>query len=1179
LQRTEGQQEPTEVHPLYFLACSRVGTWDIPARQLALLNELARRYPESLGRAVAEGGWLHATEIALLRGRDRDVREAFPAGGAASALRSRWRDILTSWVRTMVQAAASENRISAYVPPAGLTPADRLMSLAGQAPLKEVLLRYMEDRNSAAVPTPKLSPSGNFIALLGGSGTGKTTAARLLAKLLGETALPAGHKVVEYTAKEALRCGAKHFAKEVAALTGGVKGTAPPNCFRKGMHVEVQEGGKWYAGQITKADKAKGQYSVKYSDDTEGEEIPAATLRVVDATTTAGGVLVLDDALLTAPGSSSDGQQILDDIVRAASAGSRKVAVVLTSTQEDYHDKLCAAAPDLQDKFRTILLPNFGAADIEETWLAMCKEAGWEGAAEEGGVKVSSFATRQLVQRSTAAAFANARSVKALLSRAVLEAEGRGVRGGSNKKCLSVEDIVGVPPTPERIPALARSLQQLHECVGIQAVKDAVQSLCDVALSNYHKEMRGLRTDSIPLNRLFLGNPGTGKTTVAAIYGQILKHLKLLSRGDVITRKPTDFVGSVVGSTEEKTRDLLRAAQGCVLIIDEAYNLNDQQFGKAALNTLVECVSGGPGDDIAVILIGYESDVVRMLDEQNPGLRSRFDPAYAFRFDDFSDMELLQIFGAACVRDEVEAPIDVKRAAVKQLVKARSMKNFGNARAALALYSAAKTRMTQRLRRDTAQPKAMTMFDVLGREEEVLANPLQCIEELQGGEDEHGFRTVLRQLGSSIQICKMENRPVDSVGNFIFTGAPGTGKTTVARKMAQMLHALGVLASDHVVLTTALDLTGQYLGQSKKVIEAKMEEARGGVLFIDEAYKLGEGQYGDEVMVKLLGMLTEPEYCGGKTIVILAGYDADMHRMLARNAGMASRFSESVNFADWPAAQCVELIVSLGQREKPTPFVVAEEARQALVEGFGQLVQRPGWANARDAESMYKLLKKCRDRRRAEELSQAGNIARIMAGPVLHLEVTAADAVAAVAMFLRSRPPAPALTPLQALIAAQQSAGGQALAAGAHQHPVQARQQVAVATEQRGPGDDGDESDGSGDSASEAEDDEGEGRGGYHLTPDQVAEMQTRQAAYEASCRASAQELTQLQLNTKALATLEGQARLRELLELHVEYNRQQAIRKLGRCMLGYAWSNRCAGGSHYIADNEVEKKCKELFA
>jgi hypothetical protein len=154
---------------------------------------------------------------------------------------------------------------------------------------------------------------------------------------------------------------------------------------------------------------------------------------------------------------------------------------------------------------------------------------------------------------------------------------------------------------------------------------------------------------------------------------------------------------------------------------------------------------------------------------------------------------------------------------------------------------------------------------------------------------------------------------------------------------------------------------------------------------------------------------------------------------------------------------------------------------------------------------------------------------------------------------------------------------------------VQARQQVAVATQQRvrtqrDPDDDGDESEGSGDSASEAEDDEGEGRGGDHLTPDQVAELQTRQAAYEASCRASAQELTQLQLNTKALATLEGQARLRELLELHVEYNRQQAIRRLGVCRMGYAWGKvpggyRCAGGSHFIADNEVEKKCKELFA
>jgi Cdc6-like AAA superfamily ATPase len=1189
LQRIEGQQEPTEVHPLYFLACSRVAAKDDPELRLALLNEIVRRYPGSLGRAGAEGGWLHSDEMTLLspegvaekRSRVNDMVTV------VTGLRHRWRAMLSLWISNLPQP-----RGSARLSPAAVRTADSLMSLAGQTPLKEVLLRYMEDCNTTAPSpsaiTPKLAPSGNFIALLGGSGTGKTTAARLLAKLLGETALPAGHKVVEYTAKEALRCGAKHFAKEVAALTGGAQSTAPPNYFRKGMHVEVLYNGKWYAGQITAADKDESLYSVKYSDGTEDENVDGTKLRVVDATTTAGGVLVLDDAHLLAVGSSPDGQQILDDIVRAASAGSQKVAVVLTSTQED-HDKLCAAAPDLQDKFRTILLPNFSEADIEETWLAMCKEAGWEGAAEEGGVKVTSVATRQLVQRSTAAASSNARSVKALLSRAVLEAEGRGVRGGSNKKCLSVEDIVGVPPTPERIPALARSLQQLHECVGIQAVKEAVQSLYDVAQSNYHKELRGLRTDSIPLNRLFLGNPGTGKTTVAAIYGQILKHLKLLSKGDVITRKPTDFVGSVVGGTEEKTRDLLRAAQGCVLIIDEAYNLNDQQFGKAALNTLVECVSGGPGDDIAVILIGYERDVVRMLDEQNPGLRSRFDPAYAFRFDDFSDMELLQIFGAACVRDEVEAPIDVKRAAVKQLVKARSMKNFGNARAALALYSAAKTRMTQRLRRDTAQPKAMTMFDVLGRKEEVLANPLQCIEELQGGEDDHGFRTVLRQLGSSIQICKMENRPVDSVGNFIFTGAPGTGKTTVACKMAQMLHALGVLASDHVVLTTALDLTGQYLGQSKKVIEAKMEEARGGVLFIDEAYKLGEGQYGDEVMVKLLGMLTEPEYCGGKTIVILAGYDADMHRMLARNAGMASRFSESVNFADWPATQCVELIVSLGQREKPTPFVVAEEARQALLEGFGQLVQRPGWANARDAESMYKLLKRCRDRRRAGELSQAGTTTPLTAGPAMQLEVTTADAVAAVAMFLRSRPPAPALTPLEMLLAAQQSAGGQAFAAGVHQQPVQARQQVAVATKQRvrtqrGPDDDGDVSEGSSDSASEAEDDEGEGRGGDHLTPEQIAELQTRQAAHEASCRANAQELTQLQLNTKALATREGQARLQELLVLRTERQRQEAIRKLGRCTMGYAWGKvpggyRCAGGSHFIAENEVERKCKQLFA
>jgi AAA+ superfamily predicted ATPase len=957
------------------------------------------------------------------------------------------------------------------------------------------------------------------------------------------------------------------------------------------MHVEVKHGDQWYAGQVTKADRDNGQYSVVYADGTEDDNLTVSTMRCVTAATTAGGVLVLDDAHLLDP-SHSDGAAILSSIADVETDPAvSKVGVVLTTTLQGYQGRLCAAIPGLQHAYHVIHLDAFTEGELSALWLAMCEQAGWKGDAEYDGVKVCDVAARKLAQSSAAASFANAHSVRALLNTTTASAK----RPPNHLKRLSVEDIVGVPPTPDRIPALATALQQLQDCVGIASVKESILSICALALSNYHKELRGQRPDHIPLNRLFLGNPGTGKSSVAAIYGQVLKQLKLLSKGDVITCKASEFIGSYAGQSEGQTRQILTAARGCVLIIDEAYTLSESAlFGKSVLNTIVECVSGEAGDDLAVVLIGYERDMLRMLDEQNPGLHSRFDPAYAFRFDDFSDMELLQIFGAACARDQVEAPIDVKRAAVKQLIKARSMKNFGNARAVLGLYSVAKSRMTQRLRTDHTLSKTMTLADVLGREQEVLANPLQCIEELQGGEDQHGFRTVLRQLGSSIQICKLENRPVDPVGNFIFTGAPGTGKTTVARKMAQMLHALGVLASDHVVLTTALDLTGQFTGQSKKVIEGKMEEARGGVLFIDEAYKLGEGQYGDEVMVKLLGMLTEPEYSGGKTIVILAGYDADMYTMLARNAGMASRFTECMHFADWTAAQCVSLVESLAQRERPIPFALAEGAEAVLLEGLTHLIQRPGWANARDAETLYKLLKKCRDRRLVADYMAPNGAAPVPASVTVAtaLKFSLSDASSAVGIFMEMRKNAVAPTAQPVDSATNAVTSAEAVARTVTTVPQSAPLTAALPSSSdvtdtadvlSAADESVDEDGGDSHSDGEADGDDDVGSGDTEvLTADQRTALDAQQAQLDENNRRAALELAALQQRAAELSHKEMQ-RVLALQKVQQEAQRQQALQKLGRCVMGYAWQKvsggyRCCGGAHFVGDGEVERRRKELF-
>ena len=111
---------------------------------------------------------------------------------------------------------------------------------------------------------------------------------------------------------------------------------------------------------------------------------------------------------------------------------------------------------------------------------------------------------------------------------------------------------------------------------------------------------------------------------------------------------PSDFKGDAVGVSEKKTVSILELAQGSVLLIDEAYALNDESFGKEVLNTINDKVQGKPGDNIAVILIGYKPQMLQMLRQQNAGLTRRFNLESALEFEDFSDTELLAIISDQC---------------------------------------------------------------------------------------------------------------------------------------------------------------------------------------------------------------------------------------------------------------------------------------------------------------------------------------------------------------------------------------------------------------------------------------------------------------------------------------------------------------------------------------------------
>jgi len=143
----------------------------------------------------------------------------------------------------------------------------------------------------------------------------------------------------------------------------------------------------------------------------------------------------------------------------------------------------------------------------------------------------------------------------------------------------------------------------------------------------------------------------------------------------------------------------------------------------------------------------------------------------------------------------------------------------------------------------------------------------------------------------------------------------GTGKTTTARKIGQIYFDLGFLSDVEVVECSASDLIAEYVGQTGPKTRRQLETGLGRVLFIDEAYRLSDGSFGTEAANELVDLLTKPEFMG-KLIVILAGYEDDMNRLMSVNHGLSSRFPDVVNFRPLTASNCMELLSKILTQKK-----------------------------------------------------------------------------------------------------------------------------------------------------------------------------------------------------------------------------------------------------------------------
>jgi SpoVK/Ycf46/Vps4 family AAA+-type ATPase len=269
---------------------------------------------------------------------------------------------------------------------------------------------------------------------------------------------------------------------------------------------------------------------------------------------------------------------------------------------------------------------------------------------------------------------------------------------------------------------LEQLLQQLDNMIGLDSVKKVIQGIINNHLANQRLKAAGLQdTDETETRHmLFLGNPGTGKTTVARLIGRIFKALGILRKGQFVEVDRRKLVAGYVGQTAEKTAQAIESALDGVLFIDEAYALSRSEsgndFGHEAINTLVPMMENYR-DRLVVILAGYSQEMAPFL-EANSGIASRI--AYNVDFTDYSSEEMCKIFLSMCSRDKRICPDNIQihlQNTFDKMYQNRN-KNFGNAREVRNIYEKMVTNLKNRILQDNLVGEAMITFTV----EDILSN-------------------------------------------------------------------------------------------------------------------------------------------------------------------------------------------------------------------------------------------------------------------------------------------------------------------------------------------------------------------------------------------------------------------------------------------------------------------------
>ena len=497
--------------------------------------------------------------------------------------------------------------------------------------------------------------------------------------------------------------------------------------------------------------------------------------------------------------------------------------------------------------------------------------------------------------------------------------------------------------------------------IGMESVKDQLDKM--------YKRFRvdALRQKALGYSQtkpgyyfIITGNPGTGKTTVARIIGQMLRDMDFLPGEAFVEADRSRLVGQYIGQTAQLTTEVLTKARGGTLFIDEAYTLfrkNDEKdFGIEAIDTLLKDMEDHRGE-YCCILAGYRGRMEDMMRNANPGLASRFDRK--IHIPDYSADELVDILVSMAYARGFKIKKEARPVILARIQREKVDESFDNARCARRLLDEALERQAVRLAENLTDIDLEALqvlepgdFGKLGTDASTLESCLAELNALTGLEE------VKREVNRFVHAVKLqaESRkrglaiaanPVSL--NMVFLGNPGTGKTTVARLLSRIYYHLGLLKRPDVfVECVRADLVGRYQGETAIKVKQLTHAALGGLLFIDEAYSLVMGDndsFGQEAVNTLV---SEIENNRENLAVILAGYTREMEEFLNSNPGLRSRMPRVVTFSDYTADE----LMAIMRRDLEKRGYEAEISAPVLRRLIEQRMSARDFGNARGARNL-----------------------------------------------------------------------------------------------------------------------------------------------------------------------------------------------------------------------------------